>query len=290
MFGHIGPMDTYEPITDFTALVEAQPGLAGPNYRADIRSIDLAGDAVSRCWSRPTTSAATSSTTSPSHASTAAGGSRTRPTPTLAERRPRADTARAAPYRRDDRALMRRVPWDEAPGWDGTPSDRDVRPMLDEVLAVIASLSAERARIQGLAARAGMATAGDVPFKECLLIVLDEEWEHRGYAERDLAKVAGRIALPSDGVERARTRRRWWIALTVAGSIIVIAVASGHRGPRGWLTAEPREVGVQETVESFREDAEEVTTVDGVYVYDTRAPRASTCWVATRTPIPRRRR
>lgn len=36
-----------------------------------------------------------------------------------------------------------------------------------------------------------MATAGDVPFKECLLIVLDEEWEHRGYAERDLAKVAG---------------------------------------------------------------------------------------------------
>jgi len=45
MFGHIGPMDTYEPITQFTALVEAQPGLAGPNYRADIRTIDLAGDA-----------------------------------------------------------------------------------------------------------------------------------------------------------------------------------------------------------------------------------------------------
>ncbi len=45
MFGHIGPMDTYEPITDFTALVEAQPGLAGPDYRADIRTIDLVGDA-----------------------------------------------------------------------------------------------------------------------------------------------------------------------------------------------------------------------------------------------------
>jgi len=45
MFGHIGSMDTYEPITDFTALVEAQPGLAGPNYRADIRTIDLVGDA-----------------------------------------------------------------------------------------------------------------------------------------------------------------------------------------------------------------------------------------------------
>jgi hypothetical protein len=30
----------------------------------------------------------------------------------------------------------------------------------------------------------------DVPFKECLLIVINEAWEHRGYAERDLAVVA----------------------------------------------------------------------------------------------------
>ena len=45
MFGHIGPTDTYEPIADFTALVEKQPGLAGPNYRADVRTIDLVGDA-----------------------------------------------------------------------------------------------------------------------------------------------------------------------------------------------------------------------------------------------------
>jgi hypothetical protein len=45
MFGHIGAMETYEPITDFTALVEKQPGLAGPDYRADIRTIDLVGDA-----------------------------------------------------------------------------------------------------------------------------------------------------------------------------------------------------------------------------------------------------
>ena len=29
MFGHIGAMDTYEPITEFTAMVEAQPGFAG---------------------------------------------------------------------------------------------------------------------------------------------------------------------------------------------------------------------------------------------------------------------
>jgi len=45
MFGHIGPMDTYEPMTDFIAFVEASPGMAGPGYRADIRSIDVIGDA-----------------------------------------------------------------------------------------------------------------------------------------------------------------------------------------------------------------------------------------------------
>ena len=45
MMGHVGPMDTYIPITDFFGMVASQPGLAGPNYRAIIRSIDLSGDA-----------------------------------------------------------------------------------------------------------------------------------------------------------------------------------------------------------------------------------------------------
>jgi hypothetical protein len=45
MMGHIGPMDTYVPITDFFKFVAAQPGLAGPNYKAVVRTIDLAGDA-----------------------------------------------------------------------------------------------------------------------------------------------------------------------------------------------------------------------------------------------------
>jgi hypothetical protein len=45
MFGHIGAMDTYIRIGDFISMVEAQPGMAGPGYRATIRSIDLAGDA-----------------------------------------------------------------------------------------------------------------------------------------------------------------------------------------------------------------------------------------------------
>lgn len=46
MFGHIGPMDTYFPIGDFFKLVADNPGLAGPNYRAKITSINVAGDAA----------------------------------------------------------------------------------------------------------------------------------------------------------------------------------------------------------------------------------------------------
>ncbi|MGD9995651.1 MAG: nuclear transport factor 2 family protein [Ilumatobacteraceae bacterium] len=45
MMGHVGPMDTYIPITDFFGMIEGMPGLAGPNYRAVIRSIDITGDA-----------------------------------------------------------------------------------------------------------------------------------------------------------------------------------------------------------------------------------------------------
>ena len=46
MFGHIGAMDTYVPIGDFFKIVADNPGLAGPNYKAKITSINLAGDAA----------------------------------------------------------------------------------------------------------------------------------------------------------------------------------------------------------------------------------------------------
>lgn len=45
MFGHIGAMNTYIPITGFFDMVQAQPGMAGPNYKATVRNIDLTGDA-----------------------------------------------------------------------------------------------------------------------------------------------------------------------------------------------------------------------------------------------------
>jgi hypothetical protein len=89
------------------------------------------------------------------------------------------------------------LPWDEAPGWDGIPWDREVRPSLDEVLAVrrerqamvrevVEALTGEQLAGSVTRTQPGWPDAEDVPVRECLLIVLTEEWEHRLYAERDL--------------------------------------------------------------------------------------------------------
>ena len=86
MFGHIGPMDTYEPITDFTALVEKQPGLAGPNYRADVRTIDLVGDAGVAVLVETDYFGCDFVDYFTVRASMVGGGSRTRRTPTRAAR------------------------------------------------------------------------------------------------------------------------------------------------------------------------------------------------------------
>lgn len=46
MAGHIGELvSDNEPINDFIELIHATPGLAGPDYQAFVRSIDLDGDA-----------------------------------------------------------------------------------------------------------------------------------------------------------------------------------------------------------------------------------------------------
>jgi hypothetical protein len=90
------------------------------------------------------------------------------------------------------------LPWDEAPGWDGIPWDRAARPSLDEVLAVrrdrqamvrgvIDSLTEEQLASVVSRTGAGWPRIEEFPFGECLRIVLVEEWEHRRYAERDLA-------------------------------------------------------------------------------------------------------
>jgi hypothetical protein len=95
------------------------------------------------------------------------------------------------------------LPWDEAPAHDGVPWDRDVRPSLEEVLEVRAARRTTVAAVladlsdDGLARPVSSATpflqdARSLTVADCLRVVLNEEWEHRLYAERDLAALATR--------------------------------------------------------------------------------------------------
>jgi len=92
------------------------------------------------------------------------------------------------------------LPWDEAPGRDGIPWDREARPSLDEVLRVrserqamvrevMESLTDEQLASEVTRTEPGWPQAENFPVKECLRIVLNEEWEHRLYAERDLTSM-----------------------------------------------------------------------------------------------------
>ena len=91
------------------------------------------------------------------------------------------------------------LPWDEAPGWDGVPWDKEIQPSLDEVLAVRAERRALIHRVlDGLTQDeldrvvspiANGHPPETVPVAQCLRVVLNEEWEHRLYAERDLTVI-----------------------------------------------------------------------------------------------------
>jgi hypothetical protein len=93
------------------------------------------------------------------------------------------------------------LPWDEAPGWDGIPWDREARPSLDEVLTVrrerqamvrhvLESLTDEQLAADVTRIEPGWPQMENFPVKECLRIVLNEEWQHRLYAERDMDTLA----------------------------------------------------------------------------------------------------
>ena len=91
------------------------------------------------------------------------------------------------------------LPWDEGADIPGLPRDRTARPSLDTVLelrrdrmSTVAatfdaltdeSLAAHTTPVEG----PGWPRPMSYPVCECLLIVLNEEWHHRLYAERDLA-------------------------------------------------------------------------------------------------------
>ena len=94
------------------------------------------------------------------------------------------------------------LPWDDMADTPGVPRDRDVRPALDDVLALRRDrMSTVRAVIDSLTDESldaytepveapGWPPPRSFAVRECLLIVLNEEWEHRLYAERDLDVLA----------------------------------------------------------------------------------------------------
>jgi len=98
------------------------------------------------------------------------------------------------------------LPWDEMRDTPGVPRDRDVRPSLDEVLELRRDrMATVREVIEGLTDDSldghtkpvdgpGWPESRSYPVRECLLVILNEEWEHRLYAERDLDALVSRSA------------------------------------------------------------------------------------------------
>jgi hypothetical protein len=97
------------------------------------------------------------------------------------------------------------LPHDEMPGEPGVPRDRGARPSLDEVLALRADRMATVRRVisdltdEKLAGLTEPVTEPGYPeqqsftVRRCLLTILDEEWQHRLYAERDLDVLESRF-------------------------------------------------------------------------------------------------
>jgi hypothetical protein len=91
------------------------------------------------------------------------------------------------------------LPWDEMPDRPEIPRDRKARPPLDEVLTLrrdrmttvreyVDALTEETlaAHTKPLEAPGYPRPGHSFPVRECLRNILNEEWEHRRYAERDL--------------------------------------------------------------------------------------------------------
>jgi hypothetical protein len=96
------------------------------------------------------------------------------------------------------------LPWDEMPDTPGVPRDPAARPSLQAVLDLRRDrMATVRQVIDGLTRRVagwphrtgrgpGWARPGRCPVRECLLVSLNEEWEHRLCAERDLGALQAR--------------------------------------------------------------------------------------------------
>jgi hypothetical protein len=96
------------------------------------------------------------------------------------------------------------LPHDEMPDEPGVPRDRDARPSLDEVLQVRADrmtrmrqvfttlTDEDLSRTTDPVLAPGYPPAQPFPVRRCLRAIINEEWEHRLYAERDLDVLTGR--------------------------------------------------------------------------------------------------
>lgn len=96
------------------------------------------------------------------------------------------------------------LPWDEMADTPGVPRDREVCPSLDEALELRRDrMSTVRKLVDDLTDEQlashtdpvegpGWPEPRSYPVRECLLIILNEEWEHRLYAERDLNALESR--------------------------------------------------------------------------------------------------
>jgi uncharacterized protein YjbI with pentapeptide repeats len=98
------------------------------------------------------------------------------------------------------------LPFDQMPDAPDVPHDRNARPSLDAVLTlrqdrkatvrqVLADLTDERlASSTAPVPGPGWPPPDSYPVRDCLLIILNEEWQHRLYAERDLDVLESRRA------------------------------------------------------------------------------------------------
>lgn len=99
------------------------------------------------------------------------------------------------------------LPHDDMPDTPGVPRDRGARPSLDEVLALRAVATVRKVleamtdeRLAGTTdpvLDVGYPESRSFPVRQCLKIILNEEWQHRTYAERDLAVLESRAARPA---------------------------------------------------------------------------------------------
>jgi hypothetical protein len=113
------------------------------------------------------------------------------------------------------------LPWDGMEDTPGVPRDRDVRPTLVEALElrhdrmatvrqVVDELTADDLdRLTSPVDAPGWPPPGEsFPVRQCLLVVLNEEWHHRLFAERDLTVLEARTASTTPADDEPTTTDR----------------------------------------------------------------------------------